>query len=678
MTNEILKVEEKFGVLDRVPVGVCVLREDFVVLFWNNCLEDWTQIPKNEILGTNIHDHFPHLHHPKYTTRLKLVFAGSPPAIFSAHIHKYLIPAPMLDGQCRIQESTVTAVPALLGKGFYGLIVIQDVTDLTHRIKDYRAMRDQAVDEVKERQRVEQELRSSQHFIQKMADAIPYLMYIYDLVEQQNVYANHQITGILGYTPEEVQEMGQALFFNLMHPEDLTRLPAHQGKLIMMQDGEVMELEYRMKHRSGEWRWLRGRELVFSRTDEGVPKQILGTAQDITEYKWAEEVVRQQNERERLIRVIAQHIRQSLNLQEILNTTVREVRQFLQTDRVVFFRWQSPDKGVVIVESVGSNWTPLLGKEIYDPCFAQTYTQLYQQGRIRAIENIYTADLSQCYIDLLKPFEVIADLTVPILQGVKSQEEWEKGLSEQCNYKSIQEREEVDLLPHHRITSAPELWGLIIAHHCSGSRQWQPLEIDLLKQLATQVAIAIQQAELYEQLQAANEELQRLATSDGLTQLANRRRFDEYLEFEWRQLARKQEPLSLILCDVDFFKSYNDTYGHQAGDDCLRLVAAAIRDAGQRTADLVARYGGEEFALVLPHTDVTGAACVAKEVRSKLNNLRIPHSGSQVSQYVTVSMGVASTIPQHDRTPAMLIAIADKALYQAKAEGRDRMWVAQA
>ncbi|MEW6499681.1 MAG: GAF domain-containing protein, partial [Cyanobacteriota bacterium] len=367
---------------------------------------------------------------------------------------------------------------------------------------------------------------------------------IYDLVEQQNVYANHQLTGILGYTPEEIQEMGQALFFNLMHPEDLAILPAHQQKMIAMQDGEVMELEYRMKHRSGEWRWLRGRELVFTRTDEGVPKQILGTAQDITEYKWAEEVVRQQNERERLIRVIAQHIRQSLNLQEILNTTVREVRQFLQTDRVIFFRWQSPDKGVVIVESVGSNWTPLLGKEIYDACFAKTYTQLYQQGRIRAIEDIYTADLSQCYIDLLKPFEVIADLTVPILQGVKSQEELEKGLNGEWIHEGIQEREEVNLSPHHRITASPDLWGLLIAHHCSSSRQWQPLEIDLLKQLATQIAIAIQQAELYEQLQAANEELQRLATSDGLTQLANRRRFDEYLEFEWRQLARKQEPLS--------------------------------------------------------------------------------------------------------------------------------------
>lgn len=678
MTNEILKVEERFGVLDRVPVGVCVLREDFVVLFWNSCLEDWTQIPKNQILGTNIYAHFPHLYHPKYTTRLKLVFAGSPPAIFSAHIHKYLIPAPMLDGQYRIQESTVTAVPALFGKGVYALIVIQDVTDLTHRIKDYRAMRDQALDEIKERQRVEEELRSSQLFIQKMADAIPYLMYIYDFVEQQNVYANNQITGILGYTPEEVKEMGQALFLNLMHPDDLERLPAHKDKIIKMQDGEILELEYRMKHRSGEWRWLRGRELVFSRTNEGVPKQILGTAQDITEYKWAEEVVRQQNERERLIRVIAQHIRQSLNLQEILNTTVTEVRQFLQTDRVIFLRWQSTDKGVVMVESVGSNWTPLLGKEIYDPCFAETYAQLYQQGRIRAIADIYTAGLSKCYIDLLKSFEVIADLTVPILQGVKTQEEREKDLSRECNHESLQERGTVNLSSPHRITSSPELWGLLIAHHCSGSRQWQPLEIDLLKQLATQVAIAIQQAELYEQLQAANEELQRLATSDGLTQLANRRRFDEYLEFEWRQLARKQEPLSLILCDVDFFKSYNDTYGHQAGDDCLRLVAAAIRDAGQRTADLVARYGGEEFALVLPHTDVKGAACVAEEVRSKVNNLQIAHSGSQVSQYVTVSLGVASTIPQHDRTPAMLIATADKALYQAKAEGRDRMWVDEA
>ncbi|MBD1938850.1 diguanylate cyclase [Microcoleus sp. FACHB-68] len=678
MTHEIQQVEEKFGVLDRVPVGVCVLREDFVVLFWNSCLEDWTQIPKNLILGTNIQAHFPRLHHPKYATRLKLIFAGSPPAIFSAHIHKYLIPASLLDGQCRIQESTVTAVPALSGKGFYALLVIQDVTDLTHRIQDYRAMRDQALDEIKERQRVEEELRSSQHFVQKMADAIPYLMYIYDLIEQQNMYANHQITEILGYTPEEVKEMGQALFLNLLHPEDLALLPAHQQKIIAMQDGESIELEYRMKHRSGEWRWLRGRELVFSRTEEGVPKQVLGTAQDITEYKWAEEVVRQQNERERLIRVIAQHIRQSLNLQEILNTTVREVRQFLQTDRVIFLRLQPNGKGVVMVESVGPNWTRLLGKEIFDPCFAKTYLELYKNGRTRSIENIYSADLSQCYIDFLKPFEVIADLTVPILQGVKTQEGGEMGFSKDLTHESVQDREKVNLSPPYRITSSPELWGLLIAHHCSSSRQWQPLEIDLLKQLATQVAIAIQQAELYEQLQAANEELQRLATSDGLTQLANRRRFDEYLDFEWRQLARQQEPLSLILCDVDFFKSYNDTYGHQAGDDCLRLVAAAIRDAGQRSADLVARYGGEEFALVLPHTDVKGAACVAKEVRSKVNNLQIPHSGSQVSQYVTVSLGVSSTIPRHDCTPAMLIATADKALYQAKAEGRDRMWVYQA
>jgi diguanylate cyclase (GGDEF)-like protein len=211
----------------------------------------------------------------------------------------------------------------------------------------------------------------------------------------------------------------------------------------------------------------------------------------------------------------------------------------------------------------------------------------------------------------------------------------------------------------------------LIAHHCSGSREWQPLEIDLLKSLATQVAIAIQQSSLFEQLEAANQELQRLASIDGLTQLANRRRFDEYLFDEWRRLAREQRPLSLILCDIDYFKLYNDTYGHLAGDFCLQQVAGVLRQSVRRPPDLVARYGGEEFAMILPNTDARGAAFVAETVRQRVRGLRIPHVQSPVSDYVTLSLGVASTIPRLDSSAQRLIAVADEALYRAKAEGRD-------
>jgi diguanylate cyclase (GGDEF)-like protein/PAS domain S-box-containing protein len=174
-------------------------------------------------------------------------------------------------------------------------------------------------------------------------------------------------------------------------------------------------------------------------------------------------------------------------------------------------------------------------------------------------------------------------------------------------------------------------------------------------------------------LQAANQELKKLAIVDSLTQLANRRWFDEYLAQEWRRMTREHQPLSLILCDIDFFKHYNDTYGHQAGDECLCQVATAIAAAAKRPADLVARYGGEEFAVILPNTPPLGAVRVAEEIRTIVKALKLPHPDSQVGQYITLSLGVAGTIPQSDRTAKILVTAADRALYQAKKEGRDRL-----
>lgn len=177
---------------------------------------------------------------------------------------------------------------------------------------------------------------------------------------------------------------------------------------------------------------------------------------------------------------------------------------------------------------------------------------------------------------------------------------------------------------------------------------------------------------LTEQLEAANLELQRLATIDGLTQIANRRAFDEYLHREWKRSLREQTPLSLILCDVDFFKLYNDTYGHQVGDECLRLVADAIGHSVKRPTDLVARYGGEEFAVILPNTLAPGAVHVALSIGEQVRALKITHTKSQVSKYVTVSLGVATMIPTLEQTEADLINAADRSLYQAKQAGRDR------
>ena len=157
--NEIEVAEKQFNTLDHIPVGTFVLREDFVVLFWNSSLEDWTGISRSEIVGTNIGDHFPHLKEPKYAGRLQNIFEGGPPTIFSSQLHQYIIPAPFPNGQLRIQHTTVTTVHDPNGKGFHALFVIQDVTDLTRRIQDYRIMRDQALAEIKERQQAEKALQ---------------------------------------------------------------------------------------------------------------------------------------------------------------------------------------------------------------------------------------------------------------------------------------------------------------------------------------------------------------------------------------------------------------------------------------------------------------------------------------------------------------------------------------
>jgi diguanylate cyclase (GGDEF)-like protein len=176
-------------------------------------------------------------------------------------------------------------------------------------------------------------------------------------------------------------------------------------------------------------------------------------------------------------------------------------------------------------------------------------------------------------------------------------------------------------------------------------------------------------------LHRVNKELAAIAYLDGLTQIANRRQLDNRLLQEWRRLQREKSPLSIIMCDVDYFKQYNDNYGHGGGDDCLKEVAKAIEASARRAADLTARYGGEEFVALLPNTPLTGALEVAKLIQAKVKSLQIPHDKSVVSEYVTLSFGVSSIIPTDASTPEELLLRADRALYQAKQAGRNQIVV---
>lgn len=170
-----------------------------------------------------------------------------------------------------------------------------------------------------------------------------------------------------------------------------------------------------------------------------------------------------------------------------------------------------------------------------------------------------------------------------------------------------------------------------------------------------------------------SKDLQHLAFSDSLTKIANRLRFQAYLEQQWLMMAQEQAPLSLILGDFDFFKAYNDYYGHQDGDKCLQKVAQAIVSVVKGSADLVPRYGGEEFVVILPNTKAEGAYRVAQEIIAKIKGLKIPHLYSQISPYLTLSLGVASIIPSDQYSADLLISAADQALDQAKSQGRDRL-----
>ncbi len=343
-------------------------------------------------------------------------------------------------------------------------------------------------------------------------------------------------------------------------------------------------------------------------------------------------------------------IRESLDFDTLFKTTAKEVRKALECDRVGLFRFD-PDSnycfGEFVAESVLPAYNSALWQKIQDNCFGEQYAIDYQHERMQVLDDIYNAGLKDCHIQLLEQFQIKAQIIVPLMMG-------------------------------------STLWGLLCIHQCGNTREWSNNEIQFVKQLATQFSVALQHSHLLAQtrsqaeelsqaldeLQEANRKLENLARIDGLTQVPNRRYFDEFLDREWRRLVREKQFLSLIMFDVDRFKLYNDFYGHQAGDKCLLNIAQTAKKMVKRSADLLARYGGEEFAVILPNTDESGACVVAEQIQSAIRRLGIPHGRSE-KQIVTISLGIATQIPSLEQTPQELILEADQALYLAKQKGRD-------
>lgn len=399
-----------------------------------------------------------------------------------------------------------------------------------------------------------------------------------------------------------------------------------------------------------------------------------------------EEQLRQQAQRERLLGKIIENIRSSIDTVSILQSTVAEVRQFLKTDRVLIYRCQDSrpqldreeqKNAIVAGDGLPSGY---IDSQNIGAALAVSCMTIADSKSVQAIADVSAAQLTENAKELLANCQIAAVLSVPIWQS----EDWEMAVKSLDGHvweaekpmAMVGESQPVMECKNGSYCGAKNrnfLWGILTAYNYTGARQWQQWEIDFLKHLANQVAIAIEQSQLYRQLAIANQRLQQLATTDGLTGIANRRQFDRVLMLEWRRLAREELPLSLIMFDIDFFKLYNDFYGHLAGDGCLQQVAGAIASCVKRAGDLSARYGGEEFAVLLPNTTAEGATVVAAAIGDRLRALKLSHARSPIGPYVTLSCGIATAVPLSEQSPDTLIRSADGALFQAKSEGKNRI-----
>lgn len=292
------------------------------------------------------------------------------------------------------------------------------------------------------------------------------------------------------------------------------------------------------------------------------------------------------------------------------------------------------------------------------------------------IDFHFCADPNQAIAQaiLIKPTVILQDLVMPGLDGLTLVRE----------YRNNPQTRDIPII----VLSTKEDPLIKRAAFAAGANDYLvklPDNIELVARIryhSRSYMTLLQRDEAYRALRVSQQQLldtnlvlHRLMNSDGLTGLSNRRHFDEYLELEWRRALRDQSQISLLMIDVDFFKSYNDSFGHLQGDEALRQVANAIRESCSRPSDLPARYGGEEFALVLPNTSQGGARLLAEKLRQTVAGLVIPHDSPVPGSRLTISIGLATITPQIGSSSRQLILDADNGLYSAKNNGRNQVMV---
>lgn len=352
--------------------------------------------------------------------------------------------------------------------------------------------------------------------------------------------------------------------------------------------------------------------------------------------KQSEAKLRQRAKRDQALNRAVQAIRNSLDLNTIFSTAAGETARLLQADRVKIVQYLPEQKIWLVVAN---------------------YLQSPDSGSL----DLEISDEGNEITARLKLLEIVRVDDASTLEGMPN-----PSLVENFPASWL-------LIPLHFSLGSSSgrsqpVWGCLCLIRNGSLMPWQAPEEELACAIADQLIIAIQQSELYQKVD-------RMAHLDGLTQIANRRSFDAYFEREWTRMIREQADLSLVMCDVDFFKPFNDHYGHPAGDFCLQQIAQVLLQTIRRPADLVARYGGEEFVVILPNTSMLGAIKVAERIRTGVKALQIEHKYSKAGEYITLSCGIATIVPARESQPSLLLAAADQALYQAKQTGRDRICI---
>ncbi len=432
--------------------------------------------------------------------------------------------------------------------------------------------------DVSDRIRAEQQLADQREFLRSIYEGVAESIFVIDVLEGgEFCYAgsnpcSEYFTGVcsadsLGKTPDQI------------FPPDLAATMRSHYQACVDAGEKIVYEEYLPLQQTHQW-WFTS--LTPLRNETGRIYRLVGTSIDITDRKQAEESLRHQAEQERVIQDVTLRIRQSLNLDEILNTTVAEIHQLLDADRVVIYRFNPDWSGNVTVESVRPEWPPVLGNNIYDPCFDEHYARQYQHGRILTLEDIHTSAIASCHLDFLAQLEVKAMLAVPILHG-------------------------------------NDLWGLIIVHQCRATRQWHDSEINLLQQLANHLAIAVHQSGLYQQLQrelaercraedalrSAKEQLQ--AVLEAVPGIVSWISSDlKYLGVN-QHLARffKRHPDEFVGQDIGFldnsteFKAFVQNFFASSSLDISTEITANLDDALHNFLIVAQKYDHDQAAFVV-------------------------------------------------------------------------------